>query len=85
LPVRIANACNSKLKLVRQSVLANEPDLVTDLGIYGNRAVGVQELDDKGRTFRFTLSFDFPEVMAAEQRWDRLSPVKKKGRYPTCR
>ena len=61
------------VKLVRQSALVNEPDLVTDLGIYGNRAVGVQELDEQGRTFRFTLSFDFPEVLAAEQRWERLS------------
>lgn len=61
------------IKLVRQSTLANEPDLVVDLGIYGNRAVGIQELDDQGRTVRFTLSFDFVDVLAAEQRWERLS------------
>lgn len=61
------------IKLVRQSTLAGDPDLLVDLGIYGNRAVGFQELDDQGRTIRFTLSFDFAEILAAEQRWDRLS------------
>lgn len=61
------------LRLVRQSTLAGESDLLVDLGIYGTRAVGFQELDDQGRTVRFTLSFDFPELLAAEQRWERLS------------
>lgn len=60
------------IKLVRRSDVASEPQLIVDLGIYGNRAVGVQELDDQGRTVRFTLSFDFEKVLAAEQRWDRL-------------
>lgn len=61
------------VRLVRLSELGREPDLVLDLGIYGTRAVGVQEQDDQGRTVRFTLSFDFAEVLAAEQRWERLS------------
>ena len=61
------------VKLVRQSSLAEEPDLVTDMGLYGNRAVGQQEIDERGRTVQFTLTFDFPEVLAAEQRWERLS------------
>ncbi|REJ87057.1 MAG: hypothetical protein DWQ34_25955 [Planctomycetota bacterium] len=61
------------IKLVRRSEIAGEPQLIVDLGIYGNRAVGVQELDDQGRTVRFTLSFDFEKVLAAEQRWDRLA------------
>ena len=61
------------VKLVRQSSLTEEPDLVTDMGLYGNRAVGQQEIDDRGRTVQFTLTFDFPEVLAAEQRWERLS------------
>lgn len=60
------------IRLVRLSEFEREPDLVLDMGIYGNRAVGVQEQDDQGRTVRFTLSFDFPEVLAAEQRWERL-------------
>jgi hypothetical protein len=61
------------VKLVRQSILAGELDLLVDLGIYGTRALGRQELDDHGRTVRFTLSFDFAEILAAEQRWERLS------------
>ena len=61
------------VRLVRLSELAREPDLVLDMGIYGTRALGIQEQDEQGRTVRFTLSFDFPEVLAAEQRWQRLS------------
>jgi hypothetical protein len=54
-------------------MIAAEADLIVDLGIYGTRAVGFQELDDQGRTARFTLSFDFVDLLAAEQRWERLS------------
>ena len=61
------------IRLIRLSELEREPDLVIDMGIYGIRALGIQEQDDRGRTIRFTLSFDFPEVLAAEQRWERLS------------
>ena len=61
------------VRLVRQSVIANEADLIADFGIYGTRAVGFQELDEHGRTARFILSFDFPDLLAAEQRWERLS------------
>ena len=61
------------LKLVRESALASETDLVDDFGIYANRAVGFHQLDDHGRTISFTLSFAFPELLAAEQRWERLS------------
>ena len=61
------------LKFVRQSALANEPDLVADIGIYGSRAVGTQELDEHCRTIRFTLTFDFSQVSAAEERWKRLA------------
>ena len=61
------------IQLIRLSELEREPDLVIDMGIYGIRALGIQEQDERGRTVRFTLSFDFPEVLAAEQRWERLS------------
>lgn len=61
------------VKLVRLSAVVGEPDLAADFGIYGSRAVGDQELDDHGRTVRFTLSFNFDDVLAAEQRWERLS------------
>ena len=44
--------------LVRESDLDSESDLLADIGIYGTRAVGTQELDDRSRTVRFTLTFD---------------------------
>ena len=61
------------IRLVRLSALSDESDLVCDIGIYGNRAVGRQEIDETGKTVRFTLSFDFAEVVAAEKCWERLS------------
>ena len=59
-----------QLRLVRASQV--DDDLRADFGLYGNRAVGWQELDDRGHTARFTLSFEFAELLAAESRWDRL-------------
>ncbi len=61
------------VRLVRESQLLTESSLVTDLGIYGNRAVGIQAADPAGRTIRFLLSFDFERVQRAEVVWSRLS------------
>jgi hypothetical protein len=61
------------IKFVRQSALANEADLIADIGIYGSRALGIQELDEHCRTVRFTLTFDFASVAGAEERWKRLA------------
>jgi hypothetical protein len=61
------------VKFARQSALALEPDLLADFGIYGSRALGIQELDEHCRTVRFTLSFDYASVAAAEERWKRLA------------
>lgn len=61
------------LVLVRESTLHGEPDLLADFGIYGDRAVGTQELDEQSRTVRFTLSFDPQAVRLADDRWRRLS------------
>ncbi|MBA3312944.1 MAG: hypothetical protein H0T47_06585 [Planctomycetaceae bacterium] len=60
------------VRLVRASALSGEPDLPADFGIYGARAVGVQELDERARTSRFLLAFDLAQVEAAEDRWRRL-------------
>lgn len=60
------------IRLVRESTLASEPDLISDMGIYGSRAVGIQTLDPICRTVRFSLSFDFEQVKAAEDIWQRL-------------
>jgi hypothetical protein len=61
------------LLLVRAFLLHTEPDLLADFGVYGDRAVGTQELDEQSRTVRFTLSFDPQEVRLANDRWRRLS------------
>jgi hypothetical protein len=58
--------------LVRESQVAQEPDLLTDTGIYGNRAVGIQELDDRSRTLRFILQFDAHAIRLARERWQKL-------------
>ncbi len=60
------------IKLVRQSQLAGETDLVADIGIYGTRAVGHQTLDDTGRTVKFKLNFNMDQILQAEERWKRL-------------
>jgi hypothetical protein len=59
--------------LVRESDLAREPDLLCDMGIYGNRAVGVQELDVQSRTLRFTLDFSPEALQLAQDRWRRIN------------
>jgi hypothetical protein len=61
------------IKLVRESTIQNEPDLMVDMGIYGSHAVGEQILDEDCKTLSFVLKFDFATVEAAEQRWNRLS------------
>jgi hypothetical protein len=59
--------------VVRESDLSGEADLLVDMGIYGERAVGVQELDDRARTLRFVLDFTPEAVSLAEERWRHLS------------
>lgn len=61
------------IRVVRQSALASEPDLIADIGIYGSRALGTQFLDEHCRTVRFALCFDYPRVVEAEARWNRLA------------
>ena len=58
--------------LARESDLSREPDLLVDMGIYGDRAVGIQELDDDCRTLRFTLDLDPQALQLADARWQRL-------------
>ena len=44
-----------ELSLVRESDVAGEQELLSDFGIYGERAVGVRDLDERARTFRYLL------------------------------
>lgn len=61
------------ISLVRISDLASEPELVRDLGIYGQLAVGTQLLaEDNLRTQRFLLNFDLNAVRDAERLWEKL-------------
>jgi hypothetical protein len=62
-----------RVVLVREADLAAEPGLLSDTGIYGERAVGTQELDERARTVRFTLAFERQTVRLALDRWQRLS------------
>ena len=62
-----------RISFVRASAIVAEPELLADIGIYGCRAVGTQELDEQARTIRFRLLFDLNSVAAAEDRWNRLS------------
>ena len=61
------------MTLVREADLAREPDLLSDVGIYGDRAIGMQELDEQSRTLRFTLEFTPQAVRLAEDRWRRIN------------
>ena len=62
-----------RVTLVRESDLASEPDLLADIGVYGDRACGTQELDERSRTVRFILYFDSQAVRLAKDRWRRLA------------
>jgi hypothetical protein len=62
-----------RLTLVRESDLASEPDLLADFGVYGGRACGTQELDERSRTVRFVLHFGPQSVRLAKDRWRRLA------------
>jgi hypothetical protein len=61
------------ISLVRESELSQESDLVCDFAIYGERASGIQELDEQSRTTRFILNFDRQSLRLAQNRWERLS------------
>ncbi len=62
-----------RVSLVREADLIDEPDLLQDFGIYGDKAVGIQELDDRSRTIRFILDFDATNLWKALNRWERLT------------
>ena len=60
------------IALVREHELLGEPELLCDFGIYGDQAVGFQELDDQSKTVRYTLDFDPATRRNALDRWERL-------------
>ena len=57
----------------RISDLRHEPELLRDMGIYGQIAVGTQELAaDNLHTHRFLLNFDLHAIREAERQWEKL-------------
>ena len=58
--------------LCLEADIAAEPDLPLDFGIYGDVAVGTQDLDDDCSTREFLLEFNPESVKLAEDRWRRL-------------
>jgi hypothetical protein len=61
------------VSLVREGDIAGESDLAADFGLYGDRAVGIQEIDEEARTVSFVLEFDEASIRLARERWGRLS------------
>ncbi len=59
-------------RLIRESSLENDQDLLIDFGIYGSHAMGRQYFDENSRTRRFELRFNFNSVAESERHWDRL-------------
>jgi len=60
------------VKIARESSIPPEEDLLHDLGIYGDRAVGYQHTDDRCRTIRFDLHFDKTQIEKAKGIFERL-------------
>lgn len=65
------------LSLVREHELAGETDLLRDFGIYGDQAVGVQEVDEQSRTVCYRLDFSPLARKKAHDRWERLKLYAK--------
>jgi hypothetical protein len=60
------------IRLVRESEIEAEPELLRDFGIYGHRATGQLELDEQCRAERFTLDFTPNGLELFEERWRQL-------------
>ncbi len=61
------------VRLVRESDIRDEPDLLVDFGLYGDVAVGFQIVDKNGRTSRFEIDYRASERQAAQRIWERLN------------
>jgi len=60
------------IKIIRESALSQETDLVCDFGIYGDHVIGHQITEEHLGNSRFVLQFDFDAVAVAESKWKRL-------------
>ncbi|MEP3480189.1 MAG: hypothetical protein ABJZ55_13140, partial [Fuerstiella sp.] len=57
---------------IRESELKHEEDLLCDMGIYGNLAVGLLRTDDASRSLSFRLCFHSSEQQRCHRRWKQL-------------
>jgi hypothetical protein len=71
LSVPVALADDSDLFEVYEGI-RDTLNLLADVGIYGTRALGIQELDERSRTVRFVLQFASEQIRLARERWQRL-------------
>ena len=60
------------MRLVRESEIESERELLADFGIYGHRETGQLGFDDQCRAIRFTLDFTPQALRLSEDRWRRL-------------
>ena len=70
--IKERHANGIEVSLLRTSALQAEPQLLCDMGLYGERAVGFQTFDEVGRTRRYLLRFDRHSIALAQQRWQQL-------------
>lgn len=61
-----------EVSLIRKSQLESESGLLCDFGIYGERAVGYQTVDEQGKTAVYILRFGQQAVQAADELWRQL-------------
>ncbi len=58
--------------LVRESQIAHVSDLLSEFGIFGDRAFAVREHDNKRLSIPYVLSFDTVQIQQAKARWKKM-------------
>ena len=58
--------------LVRESQIAHVSDLLSEFGIFGDRALAVREHNDEQLSIPYVLSFDAVQIQKAKARWKRM-------------
>lgn len=61
-----------RIAVTKESLIPVKENLLEDYGIYGNRAMGVQNIDDKSKTTTFDLYFDKAKIAKARRDFEKL-------------
>jgi len=61
-----------RIAVASEGRIPAEENLIEDYGIYGDRAVGVQNIDDKCKTTTFDLYFDKAKIAKAKRSFEKL-------------